>query len=464
MTAQEVSRLPITALSALLASGELTSTALTQMALARAVDVGRGLNCVIALLETSALAAAAAADRRAAAGERRGPLDGVPIGLKDNFDVAGVPTTAGFGGSPAPAAEDAEAVRRLRAAGAIIIAKLNMQEGALGSSGENAHHGRVINPQRAGYSPGGSSSGSGAAVAAGICAAALGTDTGGSVRIPAAWCGLVGLKASYGLISTRGVVPLSYSLDHVGPLTRSVGDAAVMLATLQGVDPRCTESRRRKGLAGFAGDGKRLDGLRIGVLRGFEQEAAEPAVAAAFQATLDTLRQLGAELHDAEMPGYDLVAGRRAGFLRVEVEAAHVHRAAFEAAPERFSPEMRGFIEYGLSASAQQLMRADRRIAAAGFALSRCLEQADLLVSPTTPQTANAYGEPAPENAGTYTMPANFARCPAITLPMGRDDKGLPIGLQVLAPVDAEAALMSAAATIEAALGQDMRPPADAVG
>ncbi len=157
------------------------------------------------------------------------------MAIKDNIDVAGVPTSNGFGGPPYRIPDtDSEVVRRLRAAGAIILGKLNMHEGALGSTSDNPHFGRVINPHRDGYSPGGSSGGSGAAVAAGLCCAALGTDTGGSVRIPAAWCGIVGLKPSYGLVSMRGVVPLSYRLDHVGPLTRTVEDAAVMLNALAG--------------------------------------------------------------------------------------------------------------------------------------------------------------------------------------------------------------------------------------
>lgn len=452
--------LPIERLAERLAAGSLTSERLVAHMLARAEGVGRGLNCFTVLTGDAAMEAARAADARAAAGRRLGPLDGIPVALKDNIDLAGVPTSNGFGGPPwRVPAEDAEAVRRLRAAGAVILGKLNMQEGALGAASDNAHFGSVINPYRPGWSPGGSSGGSGAALAAGLCSAALGTDTGGSVRIPAAYCGVVGLKASYGAISTRGVVPLSFGLDHVGPLTRTVGDAALMLAALRGFDPACTESRRRPEPALQSPAGGRLDGLTLGVIRTFEEEPADPAVAAAFRATLDRLAALGAAIRTVEMPGYGMVAGRRAGFLRVEVEAAFVHGALYREAPERFSPAMQGFIGFGLKASAQQLMRADRVAAAAAFGLERCFEQADLLLSPTTPQAAFAFGGATPENAGTYTIPANFAGIPAISLPMGCDPQGLPMGLQIMAPQDAEPLLLRAAAAIEASAGPMPFPP-----
>lgn len=451
--------LPIARLSPLLDAGTLTATALTRLALERAEGPGRALNCFIRLLPDDALAAAAAADRRAAEGRRLGPLDGVPVALKDNIDVAGVPTTAGLAHPGPVAAGDAEVVRRLRAAGAVILGKLNMEEAALGATNDNPHHGRCINPHRPGCSPGGSSGASGAVVAAGICAAALGTDTGGSVRIPAAYCGVVGLKPSYGLVSTRGVVPLSYRYDHVGPLTRSVADAAILLRALQGFDPACTESRRRPGLQGELPVG-RLDGLRIGVARSFEQEPADPEVAAAFAAAVDRLASLGAQVEPVDLAGYDMVAGRRSGFLRVEVEAAHVHAGVMRDAPGRISPLLARYLDFGTRASAQQLLRADRRAEQGAFALERCFDAVDLLVSPTTPQAGFAFGDAPPENAGSYCIPANFAGTPAVSVPMGFDRRGLPLGLQVMGPADGEAAVLRAAAAFEADAALDMTPPA----
>lgn len=459
----EVAFLSIARLSPLLDAGTLTASGLTRLALERAEGSGRALNCFITLLADAALEAAAAADRRAAEGRRLGPLDGVPVALKDNIDVAGVPTTAGLA-APGPVAPgDAEVVHRLRAAGAVILGKLNMEEAALGATNDNPHHGRCINPHRPGCSPGGSSGASGAVVAAGICAAALGTDTGGSVRIPAAYCGVVGLKPSYGLVSTRGVVPLSYRYDHVGPLTRSVADAAILLRALQGFDPDCTESRRRPGLGPGLRDeppGGRLDGLRIGVARSFEQEPADPEVAAAFAAAVDRLAALGAAVIPVDLAGYDMVAGRRAGFLRVEVEAAHVYAGVMRDAPGRISPLLARYLDFGTRATAQQLLRADRRAEQGAFALERCFDAVDLLVSPTTPQAGFAFGDIPPENAGSYCIPANFAGTPAVSVPMGFDRTGLPLGLQVMGPADGEAAVLRAAAAFEADAALDMTPPA----
>ncbi|MGE5202268.1 MAG: amidase [Acidobacteriota bacterium] len=450
----------IAQLSAKLDAREIDAEALTRAFIERAEGVGHALNCYVTLCKDTALAEARAAAERAAAKRRRGKLDGIPIALKDNIDVAGVPTSNGFGGAPYRVpAEDAEIVRRLRAAGAAILGKLNMHEGALGAMTDNPHFGRTNNPHRLGHSPGGSSGGSGAAVAAGLCVAALGTDTGGSIRIPASYCGVVGLKPSYGLVSTRGVVPLSYRLDHAGPLARTVADAAAMLEALAGFDPRCWDSRRAPD--GGWGEPRpgRLDGVRLGVIKNFSAEPIVPAVATAFQAALRYLEQLGAEIHTVDLPTYDMARGRRAGFVRVEVEAAYTHGALYQKEPERFSAEMRAYLDYGARVRATKLIEADRRIDAAAFELARCLEEVDAIVSPATPQAAPAFGGKVPENAGTFCIPANFAGCPAISVPMGRDETGLPLGLQVIGALHRDTRVLEIAACYEAAAAHDMRPP-----
>src|SRR4051794_16164082 len=308
-------------LSRRIGAGSLDPLDLTRAFLDRATGIGRPLNAFAKLCADSAFADAARAADRAKSKKRLGPLDGVPVAVKDNMDVAGVPTSNGFGGDGPwrVPQEDSELVRRLRAAGAVILGKLNMEEGALGPTSNNPHFGRVENPYHLGHTPGGSSGGSGAAVAAGLCCAAMGSDTGGSVRIPAAYCGVVGLKPSYGLISTRGVVPLSYRLDHVGPLTRTVSDAALMLSALAGFDPECPDSRRGPSIDGLLPDAGRLDGLKIGVLANFEDETQEPGVAAAFREAQAIFRRLGADVRQVRLPNYDVIKGRRAGFVRVEV-------------------------------------------------------------------------------------------------------------------------------------------------
>ena len=451
--------LPITRLSELIDLGDVDAEALTRLFLDRAESAGRQLNCYTALVRESALSEARAAARRAAAKKRLGPLDGIPVALKDNIDVAGIATSNGFGGTPhRVASQDAEIVRRLRAAGAVIHGKLNMHEGAIGATTDNPHFGRTINPHREGHSPGGSSGGSGAAVAAGLCCAALGTDTGGSVRIPASYCGVVGLKPSYGLISTRGVVPLSYRLDHAGPLTRTVADAAIMLAVLAGFDTRCPESRRGPVEYELPNPG-RLDGVRLGIIDKFSTEPTEPAVAVAFRNALELLAHLGAEIRTVEMPSYDILRGRRDSFVRVEVEAAFTHGPLYRQEPERFSAEMRSYLEYGSKVPATRLIDVDRRIDIAAFELAQCLDRVDAIVSPTTPQAAPRFDGPSPDNAGAFCNVANFSGGPAISVPMGRDELGLPLGLQVIGAMHQDARVMQIAASFEAATRHQFNPP-----
>jgi aspartyl-tRNA(Asn)/glutamyl-tRNA(Gln) amidotransferase subunit A len=447
-----------TELGQLIGAGQVDPLELTRSYLARAEGVGRDLNCFITLCNDRAIAEAMSASGRARMKKRLGPIDGIPVAIKDNIDLAGVPTSNGIGGPAYCIPEtDSEVVRRLRAAGAIILGKLNMHEGALGATSDNPHFGRVTNPYRDGHSPGGSSGGSGAAVAAGLCCAALGSDTGGSVRIPAAYCGVVGLKPSYGLISTRGVIPLSYRLDHVGPLTRTVSDAALMLSELAGFDPECPDSRRGPSIDGLLPDAGRLDGLKIGVLANFEDETQEPGVAAAFREAQAIFRRLGADVRQVRLPNYDVIKGRRAGFVRVEVEAAFAYGALRQSEPERFSPQMRRYIDYGDKVAATQLMRIDRQIDIAAFELHRCLEDFDAIISATTPEAAPAFGAPN-DNAGAYCILANFAGAPAISVPMG-EAEGMPLGLQIICALHHDAKVLGIAAAFEAESGVQLLPP-----
>jgi aspartyl-tRNA(Asn)/glutamyl-tRNA(Gln) amidotransferase subunit A len=447
-----------TELGSLIGAGEADPLELTHIYLARAEGVGRDLNCFITLCSDLAIAEATSASERARMRRRLGPIDGIPVAIKDNIDLADVPTSNGIGGSAYRIPEtDSEVVRRLRAAGAIILGKLNMHEGALGATSDNPHFGRVTNPYRGGHSPGGSSGGSGAAVAAGLCCAALGSDTGGSVRIPASYCGVVGLKPSYGLISTRGVVPLSYRLDHVGPLTRTVSDAALMLNALAGFDPECPESRHGPPLDGALLEAGRLDGLKIGVLANFDVETQEPGIAAAFRQAQSVFRRLGADVRRVRLPSYDVIKGRRAGFVRVEVEAAFTHGTLRQSEPERFSPQMRGYIDYGAKVAATQLMRSDRQIDIAAFELNQCLEEVDAIISPTTPQAAPAFGTPN-DDAGAYCIVANFAGAPAISVPMG-EAQGMPLGLQIICAPHHDARVLRIAAAFEAEADLQLLPP-----
>jgi len=460
----ELAFLPITELSRRIEACELDPRDLLNVYLARAAGIGRALNCYLVLCQDAAQADAEQAARRAQRKARLGPLDGIPIAIKDNIDVVGVPTSNGFGGSHAAASADAEVVRRLRAHGAVIMGKLNMQEGALGAVNDNPHHGRTSNPFRGGYTPGGSSGGSAAAVAAGLCAAALGTDTGGSVRIPAAYCGQVGLKPSYGRVSARGVVPLCWRLDHVGPLTRTVSDAGLMLAGMAGYDPAWPYARnyqgQDEGLPSAAQANLDLKGLRLGILSNLRQTAVEPSVEAAFQRALAVLGALGADLRDVTLPTYDVVRGRRAVFVRVEVDAAAVHGPLYQRQPERFSAEMRGYLDWGLRASAVRLAEADRVIDVAGHELRCALASLDAIATPTTPQAAFAFAGQVPDNVGDFCVLANMAGCPAISLAMGANELGLPLGLQLLAAEGRDDRLLAIARAYEAGAGRGSAPPA----
>ncbi len=448
---------PAGALSRAIDSGRIEPLGLTRLMLERIAAFNPALNLYVALCRDAALGDAEAAAERAAAGRRRGPLDGIPVALKDNIDLAGVPTSNGFGGPPwRIPARDAEVVRRLRAAGAVILGKLNMHEGALGGTNDNPHFGAAINPHRPRYTPGGSSGGSGAAVAAGLCAAALGSDTAGSVRIPAAYCGVVGLKPSHGLVSTSGVVPLSWRLDHVGPLTRTVADAGLIFAVLQGFDPACPESRPGPAIDPLAAEPV---GPRLGVLQNFAGEPTEPAVAVAFAAALAAFERLGCTIHPVALARYDSVRARRAALLRIEADAAFIHGALYERAPERFSPAIRAYLDYGARASAMQLVRAERLIEHAAFELARAFDNVDAIVSPTTPQPAFAFTEAAPDNQNAFCVLANFAGAPAISVPMGRTAAGLPLGLQIIAARDRDGLVLRLAEAYEAACGWRLLPP-----
>jgi Asp-tRNA(Asn)/Glu-tRNA(Gln) amidotransferase A subunit family amidase len=451
--------LPITELSRRIDAGLLDPRDLLRAYVERAEGVGRSLNCYVALCGRPAVAEAEQAAGRAALGQRLSPLDGIPIAVKDNIDVAATPTTNGFGGAHHPVAADGEAIRRLRAAGAVILGKLNMQEGALGAVNDNPHHGRTTNPYRDGYTPGGSSGGSGAAVAAGLCAAALGTDTGGSVRIPAAYCGVVGLKPSYGLVSTRGVVPLSFRLDHVGPLTRTATDAALMLAAMTGLDTDWPYARAYPAQDYAPPAEHSLAHVRLGVLANYEQTHMEPAVWSRFGEALRLFEKLGAEICSLRLPSYNVVRGRRAVFVRVEVEAAAVHGALYRSEPERFSPEMRGYLDWGLQASAVRLVEADRAMDIAVHELGRCFQTVDAIIAPTTPQPAFAFGGKPPDTQGDFCVLANMAGCPAISLPMGLDPDGLPLGLQIMTPAGQDKRALAIAAVYEATANWGLGPP-----
>lgn len=447
----------IAALSDAISERRLDPVALSEAMLLRIEALNPALNAYVAVCRDAALSEAAKAAERAATGQGHGVLDGIPVAVKDNIDVAGLPTSNGFGGSPwRLPTEDAEVVRRLRAAGAVILGKLNMHEAALGGTSDNPHFGAVINPYRAGHTPGGSSGGSGAAVAAGLCAAALGTDTGGSIRMPAAYCGVVGFKPSYGAISTRGIVPLSWSLDHVGPLTRNVADARLVFRALRGFDPACPEARPSPPVEPLP---VAIESLRLGVVENLADDPIDRSVTEAFLAALGVFERLGCTIRYLALSDYDSLRARRAALLRMEADAAVAHAELYECEPERFSPAIRAYLDFAKRASAAQLARADRVIAEASLLLARIFDEVDAILSPTTPQPAFAFTDPTPANQNAFCLLANFAGAPAISLPMGLSPEGLPLGLQIVAAQGRDELVLQLGEVYEGAAGHGLHPP-----
>jgi aspartyl-tRNA(Asn)/glutamyl-tRNA(Gln) amidotransferase subunit A len=468
---------------------ETTAVALAEAALARIAAVEPALGAFLAVAADAALAAAAAVDRRVAAGEDPGPLAGVPVGIKDNICTAGLRTTAGsrilerF-----VPAYDATVVARLRRAGAVVIGKLNCDEFAMGSSTENSALGTTPNPWDTSRVPGGSSGGSAAAVAAGECPAALGTDTGGSIRLPAAFCGVVGLKPTYGRVSRWGVIAYASSLDQVGPLARDVSDAALVLEAIAGHDPADSTASPRPVPPYLVDADAGVRGLRLGLPREYFVEGMQPEVEASVRAAVAELERLGARVEPVSLPHTDvaiatyyLIATAEASSNLARYDgiryglraAAHTGSLAEVYETTRaagFGAEVKRRImlgTYALSAGyydayylkAQQVRTLIRRDFAAAF------ERCDALVTPVAPTTAFRRGERTADPLTMYlsdifTISVNLAGLPGLALPCGFDAAGLPIGLQVIGRPFDEATVLRIGHAYEQATDWHRRRPA----
>jgi len=431
-----------------LASGRIGATQLTQAYLdAIAADNSR-LNAYVHL-NTAARSESEAATARRASG-KFGRLDGVPIAIKDNFDVAGLATGAGMPVSRRIAERDATIVERLRGAGAIILGKAQTSEGSLGASSANPHVGDAHNPIRHGYQAGGSSGGCAVAVAAGLCAVAVGSDSLGSIRIPASYCGVFALKPTAGEISTYGMVPAGRRLDTVGFMARSVDDLSVLLHVLRGHDPKDARSRRRR--VDLALPDWEPGKLRVGVLGDLGAWGTEPGVARAFERALMTLEHEIGNRRVVDFADFPLQRARRAAFFVIETEMLATHAAALADKARPVSTELAKLLDYARGKSAADYADADRLLDAAVVESRRMFSEIDVLVTPTTPQTAFPLEAAAPDNAGDFTCFANFSGCPAVTIPMGNTSDGLPTGLQFMGPPGSDLRLLELAEVCAAAL------------
>ena len=431
-----------------LARGDFSSEELIRATLARIESANPSINAYLHVARESAIAGARASDARRLANAAYHPLDGLPVAVKDNIAVAGMPWTAGMAAyRDRVAAEDAYCVARLRKSGAVILGKLHLHEAALGASSDNPHFGPCHNPHRIGFSPGGSSGGSAAALAARMAVLTLGTDTMGSVRIPAAYCGVVGLKPSNGRVSQRGLDTVSRRLDHVGPMARRVGDLGLIYQQISSLDAHDPQSRAVP-LGHLAQSGAEL---RVGVMVDLDRHGVDAKVADAFAGAIAALSACFPTQIEVRFDGIDFGRLRRAGLLIAESEMNLVHSQALAERPELFSPALREMLAFARSKSAVDLIAADRMLDTAIVRAREIFQRVDVLLTPTTPQTAFPFSTPTPVNQADLTSFANFAGLPALSLPAGKVD-GLPVGLQVIGPLGSDLALIELGEVIEVAL------------
>ncbi len=474
-----------TELAARIARGEVTAVDVTRDALHRVARANPSMNALLHVDAEGALAQAAAVDHARARGEALGPLAGVPVLLKDNLCQRGTPTTCAskiLEGWIAP--YDAHVVERLRAAGAVFLGKANMDEFAMGSSNENSAYGPVQNPWQSGRAPGGSSGGSAAGVAAGFAPLALGSDTGGSVRQPASFCGVVALKPTYGRVSRYGLIAFASSLDQIGPFARNVRDCARITQVISGLDGRDATSADLPVPDYEASLEKGVAGLRVGVVRDDLGEGCDPDVRNAILKAIETLRGLGCTLVDVTLPtarhavsAYYIVApaecssnlarfdGMRFG---PRLEKGDLTQTYGATRAQLFGPEVKRRIMLGtyvLSAGYYDAYYAKAQKARTLIAqdYARAFEQCDVVLSPTSPSVAFPLGAKTKNPlemylADIFTLPPSLAGLPAISVPAGHE-QGLPIGMQLTAPAFCEERLFQVAHAYEqASPWKDMHP------
>lgn len=458
----DLTRLTIAEAAPLLRERKLSPVELTEACLARIESVEPKINAFITVTADQARASAKTAADEIARGEYRGPLHGIPVALKDLFSTAGIRTTAGSTilGEHVPA-EDSDAAARLKAAGAILLGKLNLHEFAYGATGVNPHYGSCRNPWDTSRITGGSSSGSGASVATGECFAALGTDTGGSIRIPASLCGIVGLKPTFGRVSRRGVIPLSWSLDHAGPFARSVEDAAIVLQAIAGHDPLDASSSPEPVPNYSAGLRDGVKGLRIGVPREFFFDTVDSEVESAVRKASGVLEGLGASVREVGLP---LIAEAPAAVTAIMLpEALAYHRKWMEERPDDYGDDVRYRLELGATFLAVHHVQAQRfREMIVNRWRDEVFDQVDLLAMPAT--MAPAFPIERSDLSVTFSLirntnPLNLLGVPALSVPCGFTTGGLPIGLQLAASWWEETTVLRAAYAYEQATDWHNKAP-----
>jgi aspartyl-tRNA(Asn)/glutamyl-tRNA(Gln) amidotransferase subunit A len=441
---------------------KISPVELTRACLDRIGLLNPRLNAFITVTAEQALEQARALETELHTGKWRGPLHGIPIGLKDLFDTAGVKTTcASAVFADRIPTEDAEVVVRLKRAGAVLIGKQNMHEFAYGSTSVLSHFGPVHNPWDLGRIAGGSSGGSAAAVAGGLCFGALGSDTGGSIRQPAAYCGVTGLKPTYGRVSTRGVVPLAWSLDHAGPLCRNAVDAALLLEAIAGYDPGEPNSANYSLERYSAATRAKTGALKIGVVRRPFFEQLDPEIEAAVNKALEVIGNLAAVAGEAQLPSYGPLPITRA-------EAYAFHLPYFTKNPDLYQPQTRQLIAAGAAVTAAAYIEGRRELERLRRSVGSVFSSFDLLITPATPVPPITIEEAAePEARAPFgvpralrnTEPFDIFGLPAISIPCGFTKGGMPIGLQIAGPRFGESRVLALAHAYQQATDWHTRRP-----
>ena len=468
MPADLISR-PIHQLAPLLEKKEILPVELFDEAIERIHQLHPKLNSFITITEEEGRKAATEAESEIRKGQYLGPLHGIPISIKDLFTTRGVRTTAGSQVLANSIPDyDATAVTRLRQAGMVLIGKTNMHEFAYGVSNDNPHYGPARNPWDPTRVPGGSSGGSAAAVASSQCSASLGSDTGGSIRIPSAVCGVVGLKPTYGRVSRYGAIPLSWSLDHVGPITKSAEDAAIMLAAIAGPDPMDPSSSSRQ-LPDYRREMQwSIRGLRLGVPRQYFFEHVDPAIQRLVGAAIRQFESMGAVLAEVEIPDLENCSAMEAHITLAE--ATSYHEPYLKKQADDYGPGVRTNLEAGRYLLAIDYVKSQRARTLLQRNFNEAFKLADVIVSPTLPAFPPRVGEVWVQSGDLrehiidaflrFNIPYDLTGLPAISVPCGFSSTGLPVALQVAGRPFEETTILKAASAYEQSTNRHLARPA----
>lgn len=449
---QELADVTLKKASEMLRTKATSPVELTQACLKRIANYNSLLNAFVTVTEEHALVAAREAETEQRRGRWRGPLHGIPIALKDNIDTAAIRTTAAseLFKDRIPS-EDAEVVRRLKNAGAILLGKTNLHEFAYGGSSSITYFGPVRNPWALDRIPGGSSGGSAAATATGLCFGSLGTDTAGSVRIPACYCGIVGFKPTYGRVSNRGVIPLSWTLDHVGPICRTVEDAALMLGVIAGYDQQDTTTVNEP-VPDYSRDLRMHPSkLRLAIARTPYFDDLDPEIAKAVETAIEVLSRLTASVREVTLPLAGFLPGDPFSNLRA-VEAYAYHTQWITKSPEKYQRVTRDrIIQLSAAVQAADYVQARRQLDRLRRDIKSTFSNVDLLITPTMPRPPVPIEESATFEAvpTRNTAPFDIFGLPTISVPCGFMSAGLPIGLQISGPPFAESRVLALAHAYE---------------